>query len=233
MGTIVNAAAVLIGGSIGLFAKKIIKPDLEEFIRKILGFCVMLIGVFGIFTAMATVGENGKLATDGMMLLIISLVLGGTAGCLLKIEAHLAGFGDFLEKKIKVKNFSEGFIAASMLFCAGAMTILGSMQDGLAGDASLLYVKALLDGISALLLASTMGGGVLFSVITILVYQGGLTLAAGLLASVMSEILMDRLSMVGYAIVACIGMNLAEITTIKTADLLPALLIPILYTILF
>lgn len=233
MGTIVNAVAVLLGGFIGLFGKRFMKEGLEQAVQKVLGLCVLMIGVFGVFTAMATVDAQGKITTDGMMLLIISMVVGTLLGTLLKIEDRLNSIGNWLEKKAKIPSFSEGFVSASLLFCAGAMTIVGSINDGLYGNSEMLYIKSILDCISAIILTSTLGAGVIFSAITVLVYQGLLTLGASILAPVLSEMLINNLGMVGNAIVACVGLNLLGITKIKTADILPAIFVPVIYAIVF
>ena len=233
MGTIVNTVAVLLGGFIGLLGKRFMKEGLEQAIQKVLGLCVLMIGIFGVFTAMATVDAEGKISTDGMMLLIISMVVGTLIGTLLKVEDRLNNIGNWLEKKAKIPSFSEGFVSASLLFCAGAMTIVGSINDGLYGNSEMLYIKSILDCISAIILTSTLGAGVIFSAITVLIYQGLLTLGASVLAPVLSEVLIGHIGMVGNAIVACVGLNLLGVTQIKTANILPALLIPVLYALIF
>lgn len=230
MGTIVNACAALMGGVIGLFVKRYIRDDIKTALDKVLGLCVTIMGLFGVLSSMAVI-ENGKLETNGTMLLLISMTIGTILGTLLKINDKLDGFGNFLEKTVRISSFSDGFVTASLLYCVGAMTIIGCINDGLYGDATVLYTKSMLDGISAIILTSTLGAGVLFAAVPVLLYQGLLTLAAGWLAPLLSDALINDISMAGYAIVVFIGTNMMGLTKAKTADMLPSLLIPVIYTL--
>ena len=224
-GTIVNAAAIAAGSLIGLILKKGISKRFEDSVNKALGLSVLLLGLNGVISSMFT-AENGILSSSGTLLLIISLVVGVLAGEALKIEDRLNGLGDFLGAKLKQSDFSLGFVNASLIFCVGAMAIIGSVNDGLKGDSSVLYIKSLLDFTSAIILSATMGIGVIFSAVSVLLYQGLLTLSAGFIGPLLSDMLLNQICMVGYVLVMCIGINFLGLTKIKTANFLPALLIP-------
>ncbi len=232
IGTLVNAAAIVIGALVGLLLKKGIPQRISESIQVAVGLAVMVVGISGVMTSMMTVGDNGKISTDGTMLLIISLVVGTVIGEGLRLEERLTDAGLRLEKKIGSEGFSKGLIAASMLYCVGAMSIVGSFNDALLGDRTILYIKSALDGISAVVLTATLGIGVLFSFIPVLLYQGAISMGAGALTTFFTEPVINSMCLVGFAIVICIGINLMKIGKIRTIGMLPALLIPILYNLL-
>ena len=231
IGTIVNAAAILAGGGIGLIIKKGLNEKLEHAITQMLGLTTLIIAGGGLISRMITVDPaTGKLSSGGELLLLISLVLGTLAGTLLDIDGALEHWGARLEKRFGGSGgFAPGFISATLLFCVGAMTIMGAFNDGLSGDHTILFVKSALDFISSIVLGATLGAGVLGAAVTTFVYQGFLTVCAGVLSGVLVGALLDRICIVGYAIVACIGINFFGAVKIKTANLLPALLVPILY----
>ena len=229
MGTIVNAVAAAAGGFLGLLLKKFVKEEYKIALDHVLGLSVAILGLFGALSSMGSV-TDGKIETNGMMLLIISLAIGTFIGTFLHLNDKLDHFGDLIEKKIKISSFSQGFVTATLLYCVGAMTIIGCINDGLHGDPTILYTKAMLDGISAIIMASTLGAGVIFAAFPVLLYQGFLTLAAGWLAPLLSDALIADISMVGYAIVIFIGTNMMGLTKAKTADMLPSILIPVIYS---
>jgi len=232
-GTIINTAAVIAGGCIGLGIKKGLPEHINQAVTYMLGLSTAIIGLNGILSTMLTVNaETGRVSSSGELLLLASLAIGTLLGELLHIEERLNGAGDLIEKKVGAGNFSKGFISASVLFCAGAMTIMGSIQDGLGPGFTILLTKSSLDFIAAIILASSLGIGVPCSALTVLVYQGALTLLAGTLREVLVGALLDQLCMVGYGIVLCIGINFFGVVKIKTANLLPALLVPVLYNLL-
>lgn len=227
LGTIVNAGAIVAGGAVGLLLNKGMKPSYEQSIHKTLGIAVLVLGLNGIISAMFTVGETGRLSSSGELLLIISLVAGTFLGEVLDLDGRLNRFGEKIETRIGSAGFGASFINGTLIYCVGAMAIVGSINDGLLGDPSVLYVKSLLDGISSVVLGATMGAGVCFAAIPVFLYQGAITLLAGYLSPYLQGELLDQLCMVGYAMVACIGLNfLSENLKIKTANLLPALLVP-------
>lgn len=232
IGTLVNTGAIVVGGAVGLLVKRGVPKHIEDAVMSSLGIGVLVVALNGVITSMFTVAPGGKLTEGGGLLLIISLALGTLLGEIMKIDSHLNRLGLLIEKKLQVDGFAKGFISASLIFCVGAMSIIGPLNDGLRGDSSVLFIKSALDGVTALILASTLGVGVLFSALPVLVYQGAISLLAGVLNGVISPALMSNLCMVGYAIVLCIGLNFIGAAKIKTANLLPALLVPIVCNLL-
>lgn len=229
-GTLVNTAAVIFGGVVGTLIKKGLPEKLEQALMKMLGLSVFIIGISGVLSAMLSVDTQGRLTSSGGLMLLFSLVLGALSGELLHIEDTLDKLGKWLgDKTGQSGDFSKGLVSASIIFCVGAMTIMGSFADGLSGDPSILFVKSGLDFVCALVLASTLGIGVAFSAIPVFIIQGGLTLLAVQLSPLLTQELNLSLYTVGYAIVLCIGINFLGLTKIKTANLLPALLVPVVY----
>ena len=232
MGTVVNGVAILLGGFLGMLIRRGLPQKIEEMAMKLLGVSVFVVGIEGVITSMVTADGTGALASAGSLLLIVSLVVGGVLGELLDIDGALMRGGKKIEEKFGKEGFAKGFISASLIFCVGAMAIMGGLYDGL-GDPSVLYIKSALDFTCAVILGSTLGFGVLFSCIPVVVYQGAIALAAHWLEPLMREgPLKASLCMVGYVIVMLIGTNFLGWTTIRTANLLPALLGPALYTML-
>ena len=233
MGTLINAALILLGGIIGLVFKKAVSKEMEFSIHKATGVAVLIIGICGVLSSMLKVRDSGNIASSGELILVVSLALGTFVGELLKLEERLNKGCRWIESKCKMSNFSTGFITATMIYCIGAMAIVGSINDGLLGDSSTLITKGIIDGITSVVLAASLGYGVLFSAIPILIYQGGMTLLAGLLENVLVGELLSNICMVGYALVMCIGINFLtnDEKQIKTVNMLPALLVPVVYQI--
>ncbi|MEG0853008.1 MAG: DUF554 domain-containing protein [Angelakisella sp.] len=232
-GTLVNAAAVMAGGCLGLCIKRGLNERIQKSVTAMLGLATAIIGLNGVLAIMLRADvTTGKISSSGELLLLISLAVGAAIGEWMRIEDRLEQVGERIEKRLGASNFSKGFISASILFCVGAMTIIGSINDGLTGDSRVLFIKSTLDFIAAIIMASALGVGVPFAAITVLLYQGALTLCAGMLSTVLAGVLLDQVCMVGYAIVICIGINFFGILKIKTASLLPALFVPIVYNML-
>ena len=238
LGTIINTVAVVVGGLLGLMLKNGIAKRFESILMQALGLATIFIGASGVFKYMLIV-ENGSIATRGTMLLIFSLVLGSLLGQWLDIEAKMEVLGIKLKSLVGMKNdsrFVEGFVTASLIVCVGAMAIVGAMQDGLSGDCTMLVAKALLDFALVAILASAYGVGAIFSAVPIFLYQGAITLIAAMFGAVIQDTLIETLSFVGSALIFCVGVNLVREKTFRVANMLPALLIPIvweIYTILF
>ena len=229
LGTIVNTAAVVVGGVLGLLLKNGVAKKFEAILMQALGLATVFIGAGGVLKYMLVV-ENGALATRGTMLLIFSLVIGCILGQMLDIEAQMEKLGIRLKAAVRIKNdnrFVEGFVTTSLIICVGAMAIVGAMEDGLSGDSSTLIAKAVLDFALVVILASTYGVGAVFSAIPIFVYQGAITVIAALFGAVISDQLIAELSFVGSALIFCVGVNLVREKTFRVANMLPALLIPI------
>ena len=233
MGTLINAALILLGGVIGLVFKKAVSKEMEFSIHKATGVAVLVIGICGVLSSMLKVKVGGGISSSGELILVVSLALGTFIGELLKLEERLNKGCKWIENKCKMSNFSTGFITSTMIYCIGAMAIVGSINDGLLGDSSTLITKGIIDGITSVVLAASLGYGVLFSAIPIFIYQGGMTLLTGLLDNVLAGELLSNICMVGYALVMCIGINFLtnDDKKIKTVNMLPALLVPVVYQI--
>ncbi|MDD4387852.1 MAG: DUF554 domain-containing protein [Bacilli bacterium] len=231
--TAVNGTAIVGGGLIGLFFRRYIKKDICDSVLKAVGIVVLLLGMLGSIKAALYIENNEiQMITRFDLLLIISLVLGTFIGEIIKIDYHLKRFGDYLERKLNKGVFSEGFIAASLIFCIGAMAIIGSIKAAL-GDPSILYLKSVIDGITAMILASTLGFGVIFAAIPVLLYQGALTGLGMICGDFMPYALVNAFSLVGYAMVAAVGLNFLIQEKIKVANMLPALILAIIIYLVF
>ena len=227
-GTLVNCAAVIIGGLIGLLLKKGIKESYTAGINKSLGLAVLVIGINGVISNMFTV-ENGSLSSSGELLLIVFLVVGTLMGELLKIDDRFNRFCAKVDSKFKNGGFAGGFINGTILFCVGAMSIIGSINDGLTGDSSVLFVKSALDFVNAVIFGATLGFGVIFTCIPMLIYQGGISLLAGTLSGILQGELLEQVCMVGYAIIMAIGFNFFLEKKFKTLNMVPAIILPVVY----
>ena len=236
LGTLGNIALILIGSTIGMIIKGGLKQRFQETIMSGLGLAVMFIGISGALEGLLAVAD-GKIVSTNIMLMIVSLAIGGFIGEAINIEAGLDRIGEWLKVKLKVnkvkdKGFVEGFVNSSLLFCVGAMAIIGSLRDGLSADSSMLLAKGVIDGVVAIFFASTLGIGVFFSVIPVGIYQGIITFAAGFVEPLLSERLISNLSFVGSILIFAIGINMIFGKKIKTGNLLPAILVPIAYEII-
>ena len=234
LGTLINTGAVIAGGLIGMTLKKGIPESCREVLMEACGVSTIFIGIGGVLSKMLVI-HNGTLETQGTMLLIFSLILGSLAGSLLNIEIKLKEFGEFLKKKFHTEGdslFVEGFVTCTLVICIGAMAIVGSIEDGLTGNASTLIAKATLDFVIVLVFASTLGKGVVFSALPLFLYQGSITLIAALCGNFMSTDLVNWLSYVGSALIFCVGINIAFGKKFAVGNMLPALLVPIFYSVI-
>ena len=227
-GTLVNCAAVIAGGAIGVIFKKGIKDSYTEGINRSLGIAILIIGLNGVISNMFSVAD-GKISSSGELLLVAFLVLGTLIGEVLKLESRFGKFCEKIEKKFRAGGFASGFINGTILFCVGAMAIIGSINDGLTGDSSVLFVKSALDFISAIIFGATLGYGVIFTFIPLLVYQGGITLLSGTLSGILQGELLSQVCMVGYAIIIAIGVNFIFGKKFNTLNMLPGILLPVVY----
>ncbi len=231
LGTIANTVAVILGGVLGLLLKNGIAKRFENILMQALGRATVFIGISGVLKYMLVV-EAGGISTQGTMLLIFSLVIGCLIGEWVDLESKMEVIGIKLKALARVKNdnrFVDGFVTTSLIICVGAMAIVGAMQDGLTGDSSMLIAKSLLDFVLVAILTAAYGIGAAFSAIPIFIYQGAITLIAALFGSVIGDTLIAELSFVGNALVFCVGVNLVREKTFRVANMLPALLIPVLY----
>jgi uncharacterized membrane protein YqgA involved in biofilm formation len=231
-GTWVNFGGIAIGALIGLLVGRGIPKRISDTVMQIEGLAIAVIAMNGIIAAMFTVNpDTGKLSDSGGLLLLVSLVVGCVAGELLRIDDHMNRLGMAVETRFKTKGFAKGFVTASLIFCVGAMSIIGPLNDGLRGDSSVLFMKTALDFTTAIILASVLGYGVAFSAVPVLLFQGAIALLSGWISPLISDSLLAMICMVGYAIVLVIGINFLFHTKMKTANLLPALVIPIIYEV--
>jgi len=231
LGTLINVATVVVGGVVGTFMGARLPEKMRETIVHGLGLATLVIGV------------QLSLETDNVLVVLGSLLLGGIAGELLHIERRIDQLGRWLERKtsgnVEVSTvdgsvdsarpassrFSHAFLTASLVFCVGPMTILGSIQDGLTGDYTLLAVKATLDGFAALAFASSLGPGVVFAALTVLVYQGALTLGAGWASVLLTDPMIAEMTATGGVLMLALGLGLLEIKKIRAGNLLPAVIV--------
>lgn len=223
----VNGLTVVAGSIIGLIFRKFIKKETCDSVLKAMGIVVLLIGLIGVIENMVTV-TDGKITTTGTLLLIIAIAVGTFIGEFLKIDDRMNNFGLMLEKKLNKGKIAEGFITATLIFCVGSMAIIGSMESA-QGNPNTIYLKSALDGITSIALASTLGFGVALSSVAVVAYQGLLTLLFVLLDNFIPVDFIISFSMVGYAMVACLGLNFLMKDKIKVANMLPSLVVVIIY----
>ncbi len=229
LGTIINTLAVLVGGLVGMCFRAGMPKKMQDTLMQACGVASMFIGVAGTLSKMLVV-EQGAITTQGTLLLILSLVIGGVFGELLDIERRVEVLGERIKAAARIKNdsqFVEGFVNVSLIICVGAMAIVGAIQDGISGDYSMLAAKAVLDMIIVIVFASTYGLGAVFSALPIFVYQGAITLAAVLFGSFASDAVINDLSFVGSALIFCVGINICFGKKIHVGNLLPALAVAV------
>lgn len=224
---VVNALAVVVGSFIGLIVKKRIKEETCNSVLKAVGLVVLVIGILGVLENMVIIEPTG-IKTQGALALIVCLTVGTFIGELLSIDRHLNDFSSKLEQKINKGKIAEGFITASLMYCVGSMTIIGSMESAF-GNPNTIYLKSVIDLVTSIALASTLGLGVMLSSITVLLYQGLLTLLFVVLHNFMPSDFITLISMVGYVSAMAIGLNLLIKDKIKVANMLPAFIVAIIY----
>lgn len=218
LGTIVNVMTVLAGGTIGLILKKGIRPELSDMILKGLALCSVLIGITS-----ALEGEN-------VLITILSIVIGVIIGGSLDLDGRLQRFARGLEMRFQEEgdrvSLAEGFLTASLVFCVGAMTIVGSLQSGLTGDHTMIFTKATMDFVSSMVYAASLGIGVLFSSIFVFVFQGGITLLAQWIAPFLTDTVIAEMTCTGGLLIIGLGLNMLGLTKLKLMNYLPAIFLP-------
>ncbi len=218
LGTIVNALAIIVGGALGLVIGKALKKEIGDAVMTGLALVVVLIGI------------SGALKGNNTLVAIISIALGAIIGELLRLEDRIKSLGNRIElavSKSGTGRIAQGFVSSSLLFCVGAMAIVGALEGGLSGDHSTLYTKAMLDGIGAIVFASSLGVGVLFSAVLLFIYQGSIALLAGYIEPFLSDIVISEMTCVGSLLIMALGFNMLGITKIKVMNFVPAIFIPI------
>ena len=234
MGTLINAACVLLGGALGFLFGKALKQRYQDIMVAGCGLSTIFIGASGALKYMLVIAD-GALATSGEMMLVISMCLGALIGEVLDIEHHIERFGEWLRLQSHSERdprFIEGFTSASFTLCIGAMAIIGPMNDALYHDYTLLVTKGILDAIIVMALTSSLGKGAVFSVIPLVLWQGLMTLLATLIGPLMTEAELANLSLVGSVLIFCVGINLVFGKKVKVANFLPALVIAVVRAML-
>mgnify|MGYP004573592541 CR=1 FL=1 len=220
IGTLINCTAIVAGSLLGLLFRRSMKESLSRTISQGVGLSITLIGVMG------------AVKTENTLLMILSMVLGGIIGSLVDIEGRMNRLGDWAQSKLVREgdgSFAKGFVTASLMFCIGAMAVVGALDSGIRGDHSTLIAKAALDGVISVMLASSLGVGVMLSAVPVLVYQGSIALLGNQIAPFLSNAVVREISAVGGLLIVSIGLNMVLDKNIRVANLLPAILIPFLY----
>jgi uncharacterized membrane protein YqgA involved in biofilm formation len=222
LGTWVNGGAIIIGGGMGLLLRGGLPERLKEILIQSVALAVVLVGL------------KGALGTDAIMVVVISMAVGGLLGEAVGIEAGLERLGQLVESRFAKGqgSFAKGFVTASLVFCVGSMAILGALESGLTGTHQTLFAKAILDGIISIVFASTFGAGALFSAVSVVVYQGAITLAAGSLKPLLLPEVVQQMTGVGGLLITALGLNMLEIPRIRVGNMLPAIFMPLLYALL-
>lgn len=225
LGTIINSAAIIVGGVFGLLFGKLLKERVQDTLQKANGVCVLFIGIAGAMEGMLRL-SGSTLSSGRSMLIVASLALGALVGELMNIEHWVERFGEWLKIKTgnaKDNDFVNGFVTASLTVCIGAMAVVGSIKDGIEGDISILTTKAILDLIIVMVMTCSLGKGCIFSAIPVAVFQGTITALARLIKPLMTEAASANLSLIGSVLIFCVGLNLVWGKKIKVANLLPSL----------
>ncbi|MBE7016480.1 MAG: DUF554 domain-containing protein [Ruminococcaceae bacterium] len=220
IGTLVNSLAVIVGGSLGLILNSRFPEKLGNSLMKALGLCVLLIGI------------TGTLEGENQLITVISMAIGTIIGECLDLDKRLDNLGNRIQKKFNSASddnkISQGFVNASLIFCVGAMSIVGSLQSGLTGNHQMIYTKSLLDFVSSIIFASTLGFGVLLSSVVVFIYQGSIVLLSQYIAPYLTEAVIGEMTCVGSLIIIGLALNLLDITKIKVMNYVPAIFLPIL-----
>ncbi|HWR31849.1 MAG TPA: DUF554 domain-containing protein [Negativicutes bacterium] len=222
LGTFVNFAAIIVGGLVGTLLKGGVSPKIGDTVMKGLALSVLLVGIMN------------ALKVNNLLLVIIAMVLGGILGEWLDIDQKLKSIGDTIGIKLKGRGgrVSDGFVTGSLVYCVGAMAIVGSLESGLSGNHQTLFAKSILDGISSIIFASTLGIGVVLSAFTVLIYQGAITLAASFLQPLLAETVKADMNSIGGLLIIGISLNMMGHPSLKVANLLPAIFVPIAYQLI-
>ena len=234
LGTLINVAAIVVGGGIGLAGGKRLSSRAQQTLIRGMAVCVLFVAIGGVMEEMLVV-ENGARRTRGTLMLVVSIALGGLMGELLDLDRRLEGFGRWLREKSgngRDSRFLDGFITATMTVSIGAMAIVGAVEDGIHGDYTILAAKSLMDFVIILVMASSLGKGCLFSAIPVGLLQGSVTLLARLVQPLLTPAALSALALVGSALIFCVGLNLLWEKTIRVANLLPALVVAVAYALL-
>ncbi len=222
LGTIVNSLAIIAGSILGMVLKNGIKDDYKDTIMDGINLSVIIIGVMG------------AIKSENIILVIVSMVLGGLIGEMIGIENKLNNLGHKLQNTFAKgdSNFTKGFVTTSLIYCIGAMAIIGSLESGISGNHETLFAKSILDGISAIVFSSTLGIGVAFSAVSVFIYQGSITILSSFVKDILTPEVINEMSAIGGILIMAIGFTMSGIKKIKIGNLLPAIFIPIIYYVI-
>ncbi len=221
-GTLINTMAIILGSLVGVGLKGGIPDQYKETVIGAIGLSVLLIGA------------KSALQTDALLLVIVSLALGSLAGEMLRIENRLERLGRLIGRRLagSEEGVANAFVTASLVFCVGAMAVVGSLESGLTGNHQTLYAKSLLDGVTSIVFASTLGIGVVFSALAVLIYQGGITLSAAYLKPFLTPTVIEQMTAVGGLLILAIGFNILGFKRLRIGNMLPAIAIPLIYDLI-
>ncbi|MBA3012543.1 MAG: DUF554 domain-containing protein [Proteobacteria bacterium] len=219
LGTFVNCVAIICGSLAGMLFKKGVPEKYNQIVMQAMGLAVILVGI------------KSALGCDDLLIIIISLAIGSVVGEFIGIESYLERVGNFLETKFSKNStgFSAGFVTASLMYCVGSMAIVGSLESGLTGNHDTLFAKACIDGIVGIILTTSLGIGVMFAAVPVLVYQGGITLMAGVLKPLLIPAVVSQMSGTGGLLILALGLNMLREKKIKVGNMLPAVFVPLVY----
>lgn len=237
IGTIVNVIAVILGGILGILFGKKIKLEIRDSLMKVAGVAVIFIGISGALTGLLKINEDGSaLTTNGALMMIISLILGTLAGELIKIEKKLDRFGEWLKVKAHATEdggFVGAFVNTSLVICVGAMAVVGAIEDGIGGNPSTLFAKALLDFLIVIIMTSTLGKGCIFAFIPIGIFQGTVTALSKFAEPLLSMgTVISDMSLVGNVLIFCVGINICFGKKFNVGNMLPSLIVAIIYSVI-
>lgn len=230
LGTLINGAAIVVGGALGHFTGKLFHREQQTALNRVCGVSVIFIAIAGAMQGMMSI-DGGALVSGKSMLVVLCLAIGTIVGELIGIEKGFERFGEWLKNKTGNggdKQFVGAFVSASLTVCIGAMAIVGAIQDGISGDFSTLAVKSVLDFIIIAVMTSSLGNGCIFSAIPVVVFEGAITLLARLVSPIMTELAVAYLSLIGSILIFCVGVNLVWGKTIRVANMIPAVLLAVL-----
>lgn len=222
IGTLINCIAIILGSSVGLLLRRGMKDSIAKTVMQGIGLSVILIGI------------TGAIQANNTLLVILSMAIGGVFGALIDIDGKMNRLGAWAQKKLtrgddENNTFAKGFVTASLVYCVGAMAVVGALDSGIRGDHSTLIAKAMLDGVTAIVFTSSLGIGVMLSAVPVFIYQGAIALLGTAIAPMLSDAVVTEMSAVGGLLIMAIGINMLLDKDIKVANLLPAILIPFVY----
>ena len=232
-GTVVNVAGIVLGGVIGMLGGRLLTKKLQDTLQMSCAVAVIFIGAGATLGKMLKINADGSLEIIGTMMMIVALTLGGVIGEIIDIDGHMEHFGVWLRSKTGNdgdSKFVDGFVTASLTVCIGAMAVIGAIEDRLLSNYTILYAKAVLDLIIILVMTASMGKGCIFSAVSVGIFQGTITLLAGFLQPLMTDMALNNLSYVGNILIFCVGINLMFGSKLRVANLLPSLIIASMWT---